>query len=540
MFKNSCYFLIIMDKIYVPDTSSIIEGVVRKLLEEGKIKGKIAMPHAVIAELEHQANFGKKIGLVGLEEIQKIRALCEKQKVMFEFAGERPTEFQIKRAKSGEIDALIRRIAVDLNAVLITSDLVQSESAKAYGIEVLHIEKKVVEKIELEKFFDANTMSVHLKSNVVPKAKKGKPGNWTFEILRDSVMTAEEMKRIGTEIIEEARVNDQAFIEIKRLGSTIVQFKDYRIVITEPPLADGHEITAVQPIVKLSINDYNLKSALMERLDKKAEGVLIAGAPGMGKTTFAQALAEHYLAKNKIVKTIEAPRDMKLPDEITQYSKNFGTSDEIHDILLLSRPDYTIFDEMRNLPDFKLFSDLRLSGIGLVGVLHATAPIDAIQRFVGKLEFGMIPSVIDTVIFIKNGGVDKVYDLKMVVKVPSGMTEKDLARPVIEVKDFLTNELEYEMYVFGEETAVVPITKETIKQDWTQSDFEVSFSKKLVIFSTSPQNSEKSYEIRIGKAVYTGMTDKEGQIKLDKDSKKGRDVVRVLKKGVKIKVYVKR
>ena len=30
----------------------------------------------------------------------------------------------------------------------------------------------------------------------------------------------------------------------------------------------------------------------------------------MGKTTFAQALAEYYAYKNKIVKTVESPRDL--------------------------------------------------------------------------------------------------------------------------------------------------------------------------------------------------------------------------------------
>ena len=69
---------------------------------------------------------------------------------------------------------------------------------------------------------------------------------------------------------------------------------------------------------------------------------------------------------------------------------------EIHDILLLSRPDYTIFDEMRNTEDFRLFADLRLSGVGMLGVMHATKSIDAIQRFIGRIELGVIPHIIDT------------------------------------------------------------------------------------------------------------------------------------------------
>jgi len=65
--------------------------------------------------------------------------------------------------------------------------------------------------------------------------------------------------------------------------------------------------------------------------------------------------------------------------------------------------------------------------------------------------------VIDTVIFIKNGFINKVLALKMTVKVPSGMTEADLARPVVVVNDFETSKLEYEIYSYGEQTVVIPV-----------------------------------------------------------------------------------
>ncbi|MBC7131310.1 ATPase, partial [Candidatus Bathyarchaeota archaeon] len=164
-----------------------------------------------------------------------------------------------------------------------------------------------------------------------------------------------------------------------------------------------------------------------------------------------------YLAMGKIVKTIEAPRDLQLPDEITQYSKVKGDPQEIHDVLLLSRPDYTIFDEMRDTEDFKLYADLRLAGVGMIGVVHATAAIDAIHRFVSRVELGIVPSIIDTVIFIKDGGVEKVYSIENVVKIPHGLKDADLARPVVLIKDFLTGKPEYEMYVFGEKTFVIPV-----------------------------------------------------------------------------------
>ncbi|MBW2988438.1 PINc/VapC family ATPase, partial [Candidatus Woesearchaeota archaeon] len=311
--------------------------------------------------------------------------------------------------------------------------------------------------LKFERFFDASTMSVHLRENVEPYAKRGLPGNWEFVKLRKKKLDREEISEMAKEIVDEATVRTDGFVEIERKGSTIVQLGKYRIVITRPPFSDGWEITAVKPIKILRLEDYRLTDRLQRRLSEQAEGILIAGAPGMGKSTFAQALATFYAEKGKIVKTVEAPRDLTLGDNITQYAVSHGTAQEIHDILLLSRPDYTIFDEMRNTSDFKLFADLRLAGIGLAGVVHATTPIDAIQRFVGRIELGVIPQIIDTVIFIKNGEVHKVLSLEMTVKVPTGMTEADLARPVVVVREFETGKIEYELYSYGEETVVIPI-----------------------------------------------------------------------------------
>ena len=45
------------------------------------------------------------------------------------------------------------------------------------------------------------------------------------------------------------------------------------------------------------------------------------------------------------------------------------------------------------------------------------------------------------------------------VRVPFGMTEDDLARPIVEVKDFASGLVEYEIYTYGEENIVVPVAK---------------------------------------------------------------------------------
>ncbi len=449
---------LIINKI-VPDTSVIIEGVLSKKLNNKEIKiSNLIFHEAVLAELEHQANQNRETGYLGLEEVKKLRALSDKYKFKISYSGKRPQEFAISRAKSGEIDAMIRHLAYEEKATLLTADKVQSIVAQSKGIDVIFIEFETIEKpIVLEKFFDKKTMSVHIRENLPTYAKKGKPGDWEFVEVDKTVLDRDGVKEVANEIVEQTGMRKDGFIEISRKGSTIVQLSNYRIVITKPPFSDAWEITAVRPVKKLDLKDYKLSSKLKDRIAVQAEGILIAGSPGMGKSTFAQGLAEYFASTDKIVKTVEAPRDLMLSDSITQYSITRGTPQEIHDILLLSRPDYTIFDEMRNTKDFALFADMRLAGVGMVGVVHATNPVDAIQRFIGRIEMGVIPQVVDTVVFIKNGAVNKVLSLKMTVKVPSGMTEADLARPVVEVNDFETGKLEFEIYSYGEHTMVIPV-----------------------------------------------------------------------------------
>jgi len=443
----------------VPDTSIIIEGLLSELISKDIIKTKKVIIHkSVIAELEAQANKNREIGFLGLEEIKHIREICDKKSIEIIFEGIRPGEFEIKYAKTGEIDARIRDLARKENATLITADTVQALVAEAEGIEVLLYEfEEKDEEFVLKKFFDENTMSVHIKEGIVPRAKVGRPNEWVFIDLPFPAFERDEIKKLAKRILEQTEKREDGFVEIDRSGSTILQVGTYRIVITRPPFSETYEITAVRPIKILSLEEYGLDQRILERLEKSAEGILIAGSPGQGKTTFAQALAKYYSEKGKIVKTIEAPRDLVVPKNVTQYALSYGTSQEIKDILLLSRPDYTIFDEMRNTSDFHLFSDLRLSGVGMIGVIHATQPIDAIQRFVRRVELGVIPHIVDTVIFIEGGKIKKVLGLNIEVKVPSGMTEEDLARPVVVVNDFLTGKPEYEIYTYGDEAVVVPV-----------------------------------------------------------------------------------
>jgi len=442
---------------YVVDGSAILDGSLKEAIVGGKIRGTLFLLSEMVEYFASLARQGDGVGIVAMEELKDIHDVVEKLglsdfiKIEVVPVG--------RRLEPNEFDTYVRRFARENGCVYVTSDDLARDAAAVQGVQVLYLGKPR-DVLTIEKFFSKDVMSVHLKEGLPPFGKVGRPGSWRFVQLSPEPLTRQQLDAIVRELVSEAsRLSSKTRIEVRRPHSMIIQHKEHRIVVVFPPVSERLEITATRPVVRKRIEDYNLDPRVLERLEKSAEGILIAGAPGAGKTTFAQALAEFYLSKGKIVKTIESPRDMVLSPAITQLSKNLATSEEIHDILLLSRPDYTIFDEMRDTADFQLYVDLRLAGVGMAGVVHATSPIDAIQRFIRRVELGMIPSIIDTVIFMKDGEVKKIYALSMVVKVPAGMREEDLARPVILVKDFLTDDVEYEIYVFGEETFVVPVKR---------------------------------------------------------------------------------
>jgi ATPase len=305
-----------------------------------------------------------------------------------------------------------------------------------------------------------NTMSVHLRENQPAMAKHGVPGNWKLEALNSDILFRDMLLDLADEIIEGATLQDNAFIEDDQDDVQVIQLANYRIVITYPPFSDAHEITVVRPTTQRTLNEYQLPDLLINRLEERAEGILIAGAPGHGKSTFAAALTTFFADTAKIIKTIEKPRDLQLDDRITQFTLLSDDIEKVGDVILLMRPDYVIFDEIRKNADFAVYTDMRLAGVGMIGVIHATQPIDAIQRFVSRVELGLIPSIIDTVIFIHNGVVDAVLSLKMVVKTPTGFRDESLARPVIEVKDFLDGVPLYEIFSFGEQVVVIPLGRQ--------------------------------------------------------------------------------
>ena len=449
-------------KRIVPDTSAVIEGTISKIISERELDyPEIIIPEAVIAELEYQSNNGRMIGQNGLNELKNLQKLADKGEIAISFAGKRPTNYEISLSKKGEIDSIIRDVAKVEVATLVTSDKVQSEVAEAQNIPVIYIEQEDKSEIPLKiaKYFDDETMSIHLKENVPPMAKKGKPGSIDLVKLNTFPLSYEYLKKLAEDIIEKANHDFKTYLEVDEDGATVVQSREYRISIAKPPFSEGMEITAVRPVAEVSLEKYKLSDKLMDRLRDTAKGILISGSPGAGKSTFAQAVAKFFSEDlNKIVKTMESPRDLQVGDEITQYAPLSGDMEKTADILLLVRPDFTIYDELRKNHDFNIFADMRLAGVGMIGVVHATRPIDAVQRISARVDLGVIPSVVDTTIYIEDGEIKAVYETNFTVKVPSGMKEADLARPVIEVRDFESGDLKNEIYTYGEQTIVMDVS----------------------------------------------------------------------------------
>jgi ATPase len=65
-------------------------------------------------------------------------------------------------------------------------------------------------------------------------------------------------------------------LEIDRKLSKVLQLGPYRIVVVYPPLSDATEITAVRPVKKTTIDDYNLSPEVMDLLTNHAKGILVS------------------------------------------------------------------------------------------------------------------------------------------------------------------------------------------------------------------------------------------------------------------------
>jgi len=463
--------------IVVPDTSVVIDGRVTDLIDKGGeyTDATIIIPEAVFAELEAQANQGREIGFSGLTELQKLATLAKEGKITLKYVGERPKLDQVKLAGGGEIDSMIRAVAIENQATFLTSDYVQAEVAKAKGLDVIFLKSGTLDNFApmlIDDFFDENTFAVYLKERVSPYARKGTIKESKLVTIRDTPCTEHELRAISQECLERAKRHPDGFVEVELPGVTVSQIGTMRVTTTRPPFSDGIEVTIIRPTREVSFESYNFAAALKNRLSENG-GMLIVGTPGSGKSTLEQNIATYLSSENYIVKTIESPRDLLVADRITQYTALDGSIAAAGEVLTLLRPDYVVFDEMRRSEELAVFADLRLSGIKVIGGLHAKSALDALIRLASLVDLNLIPQIVSTMVFVKTGDISEIYNVSTGFSIPKALEQigDPQVRPVVRLTNVISREIVAEAFRYEGEVMVtpasglqeIPMVKEPVK-----------------------------------------------------------------------------
>ena len=123
---------------------------------------------------------------------------------------------------------------------------------------------------EVEVMLEEDVSTLFLKAGCIPRAKRGKIGEITLiEVEGTNEWQNLEMEDLQSDLemlVENNQDRPDCFAEINRIGCLVLQLGDLRITCASPPFSDAREITIVRPVVKLTLDQYELDKRLIERL----------------------------------------------------------------------------------------------------------------------------------------------------------------------------------------------------------------------------------------------------------------------------------
>lgn len=169
------------------DTSVIIDGRIKDILETGFIEGELIVPIFVLEELQHIADSEKDIRRIkGRRGLDVLKLIQSQPGIKVRISSERYPQIE-------QVDSKILKLAIDLNAKVLTNDYNLNKVAKVQGIDVLNINELANAMKPI--VFPGESMQVQI-------LKEGKEANQGVAYLDDGTMVVVENGRdhIGEEV----------------------------------------------------------------------------------------------------------------------------------------------------------------------------------------------------------------------------------------------------------------------------------------------------------------------------------------------------
>ena len=187
----------------IPGRQVLILGLISDPEKSNFFKNsEILVPVSYFKEFYSLADTGDKLGLSGLKEIRLLREMKSKGllkdvKLIEEFNVKTPLD--------------LFKISKKYGARIVTSNFVEYLAIKSLDGDVEYVGPSIGFS-EIFNYFTPDTMSVHLKEDAYPYAKRGVPGKFRLVKLSDKVLTRKEITKLALEIIESSKIDPDTFL----------------------------------------------------------------------------------------------------------------------------------------------------------------------------------------------------------------------------------------------------------------------------------------------------------------------------------------